>query len=179
MSIRLHCRVAKDMLQLEREYYATLSLREAISCWSLLNAQALQQILPPPDLEALNFLMFTALLDYIKLLRTGKSNEEEIRRCIGAAIEILQYIPSSRYLFCRHVLEIGQDLAMRFGSYEDGMHYMRIVLSTLLAIETHPGVSSAQEVVRSDNEEEGRLHQVAEIRIKALLTMAYCYQELK
>jgi hypothetical protein len=173
MFIRLHCRAASELLALETIDYAEFSLRKASECWKMLNSQALERILPPVDLEGLRFVVFSAFLDYSKLLRLSAGSEDEIKNCIGCALELLDYLPNVRLTFSRHVLEIGQELAIQKSAYLEAIHYLRIALSSLLVLH-----SSNSALVR-DEGQAGQQDDSLLLLTKTYLSMAFVYQEMK
>lgn len=164
MFIRLHCRAASEMLLIEKLNYAESSLKKVFECWKMLNSQALERILPPVDLEGLRFQVFNAFLDYSKLLRTSSGREDEIRNCIGCALELLDYLPNLRLAFCRHALDIGQELAIQKSAYHEAIHYLRIALSSL-------------HILQSTKESENEEAQI--LLMKTYLSMAFVFQEMK
>jgi hypothetical protein len=172
MFIRLHCRAASELIALEKFNFAEASLRKVAECWKMLNSQALERILPPVDLEGLRFVVFNSFLDYSKLLRTtggSTGNEEEIKNCIGCALELLENLPDVRLTFSRHVLDIGQELAIHKSAYNEAIHYLRIALSSLHVIQTSKNLTN-----RDDLQDESRV-----LLTKTYLSMAFVYQELK
>ena len=172
MFIRLHCRAASELIALEKLDFAESSLRKVAECWKMLNSQALERILPPVDLEGLRFVVFNSFLDYSKLLRSMAGDEEVIKNCIGCALELLDNLPDVRLTFSRHVLDIGQDLAIRKSSYHEAIHYLRIALSSLHVIQT--SVQSANQNISQYPQDESRV-----LLTKTHLSMAFVYQELK
>jgi hypothetical protein len=165
MFIRLHCRAASELLALDKINYAEYSLRKASECWKMLNSQALERILPPVDLEGLRYVVFNAFLDYSKLLRLATGGtEEEIKNCIGCALELIDHLPNVRLTFSRHVLDIGQELAIQKSAYPEAIHYLRIALSSLL-------------VLHSSDDEQKDDSQL--LLTKTYLSMAFVFQEMK
>lgn len=164
MFIRLHCRAASEMLAIEKLNYAEPSLKKVFECWKMLNSQALERILPPVDLEGLRFQVFNAFLDYSKLLRTVSGREEEIKNCIGCALELIDYLPNLHLTFCRHVLDIGQELAIHKSSYTEAIHYLRIALSSLHVLQSKKDPENGDAKI---------------LLLKTYLSMAFVFQEMK
>jgi hypothetical protein len=173
MFIRLHCRAGSELIALEKLNFAESSLRKVAECWKMLNSHALERILSPVDFEGLQFLVFNSFLDYSKLLRSSTGNEEEVKNCIGCALELLDNLPDARLTFSRHVLDIGQDLAIKKSAYQEAIHYLRIALSSLHVIQTSAKQTNQDDVLQYPQDESQVL------LTKTYLSMAFVYQELE
>jgi hypothetical protein len=193
--IRLHCRVASEMISLGNDANALSSFSEATKCWDQLGSQALERILPPVELEGLRYVVFTALIDFSKLLRSRHSSDRDtVKHCVGTAMDLLPFLPSVRICFCDHVLELGQELA-GLGDFEHAMHYIRIAHSTLhmIASQSYPvelagpstgltagfgqNGASTGKTTHISGMSAAVVVEVNLLRCKVLLTMAYVYQE--
>ena len=188
MFIRLHCRVASEMVTLGQGPFALQSFAEAVRYWDKLSAQALERTLPPLELEGLRYVIFSAMLDFSKLLRAqGDADMSGVRLCVGTAMSVLPHLPSVRMCFSEHVLELGQELAAQ-GSFEEAVHYLRLADSSLHMIATN-GYPQVPSTDNSQGEMVGEgggcrggqvlKEEVTLLRCRALLSLAYAYQETR
>lgn len=191
MFIRLHCRVANEMILLDKIFYAEKSFKKASECWGMLNSQALERILSSVDLEGLRFIMFNSFLDYSKILRNTNGNEDELKKCIASALELTGYLPTMRLTFIRHILEMGQELAIHKSSYHDAIHYLRISLTTLFLLHNNLNNNSLNDnngnndhnnnnnQLQEKHEQQEYENNINVLLVKTYLSMAYAYQELR
>lgn len=189
MFIRLHCRVANEMILLDKILYAEKSLKKASECWEMLNSQALERILSSVELEGLRFIMFNSFLDYSKILRNTNGNEDELKKCIASALELTGYLPTMRLIFIRHILEMGQELAIHKSSYHDAIHYLRISLTSLHLLHNNSNYlmkdnnsndsNQSIENIESEFNQQEFENNIHILLVKTYLSMAYAYQELK
>lgn len=190
--IRLHSRVASEMISLNNNSCALSSFSEAVKCWDQLSSQALERILPPVEFDGLRYVIFTSLLDYSKLLRSrSSSNQDTVKHCVGTAMDLLPFLPSVRICFSENVLEFGQELAGS-GDYEHALHYIGIAHSTLhmIASNAYPAIGSAafigpgesefgDKVMLCDDSNTANTVEIKLLQCKVLLTMAFIYQETR
>lgn len=163
--IRLHCRAAAElMLHFESDSEAAVrSLRQAVENWGHVNNQALERMVSAAELEELRVCMFHCFVSQGRLLVRARGAPRDLQAAVAGAMELAQHLPALRLSFAQHAVDVGYYLAAQ-GFTMDGVGYFSRALTVLDLLEQSEEVPS-----------EEREH----LKIKANLSLAYLYSELK
>lgn len=128
-------------------------------------------------------------MDETELLEKLQYKQEDIRRALSGAMELVQTLPLSLKLsFACLALRLGHAVVEKGGLLLDAMHYFKIVLNTVDSGSKMMKTNESIPLSDSDRRESGDVEKAAalskseativEIRVKAQLSLAYCYKEI-
>ena len=118
-------------------------------------------------------------MERAELLSRLNHKQDEIRKTLSGAMELVQTLPMSQKLnFAYLALRLGHKAAESEETTPDAVHYFKVVLNTVDSPET---VSIRSNVSESDEEVSYSKSSSAlfELRIKAQLSLAFCYKEMQ
>jgi uncharacterized membrane protein YbjE (DUF340 family) len=110
--------------------------------------------------------------------------QEEIRKSLCGAMEIVQTLPTTlKISFATLALKLGHHFASSSGTMSDATYYFKIALNT---VDTAALIPMSRSNSSSNDEEEESVAtrmknaaNILELRMKAQLSLAYCYKESK
>lgn len=182
--IRLHCRSAAELISHfpNATSAATLCLNQAIIHWTCINNQALERMLNVQDLEDLRLYMFHCYVALGRLLIRQKSRQfDDIKVSVSGAMELVNALPAMQLLFAQHAVDVGYYFTIENFYAESVTYFSRAValldvisqdLKLLVVQRPDPDPNCCESTELSVN------NAVKAVRVKALLSMAYIFNEL-
>jgi hypothetical protein len=173
-------------------YSSEVALRcstAAIAMWRKLSIQALARTLSQLELDEVKVAIFQAFLDQADLLvarQTAAGAENDlVRSAVCGAMEVVQSLPDRLKLsFNDRVVQLGSALVTA-GSMSDAIYLLQITVNNIDVLLRAVGtVRPANRSADGDSLEDGALSSkdvddLYNLKIRALLSVAFAYKEMK
>ena len=197
--IKIFSKAGQELLQFQSQQNNTIQcFSVTIRIWNKAVDLSIHRDLAPVDLQDVRIAVFWAHCEKAKLLHAYNFSQEEIRKDMLGALELVQTLPASlRYSFATRVMTLGTSIANEPGGVPESLKYFKVALNTLdsilmpvqsgvkLRLDTGASIvatASGEEDDADDGEELLALRQspdVVLLRVNALLSLAYVYMDMK
>jgi hypothetical protein len=164
---------------------ASKCLSGSILYWNRATSLSLHKTMSPVDLQDMKTAAFWAHLEKAKLLWRHDGQQEEIRKIISGAAEIMQTLPPKvKMRFAERVMELVQEMSKSSNKPSDTIHLLKMALNAIDSAQL-PSMHIDFDAEAGGNGEDAdspALRDPAEIkklRLRAHLSLAFLYMQAK
>ena len=151
-----------------------------IQLYDTVNMEDFSRQLPPMELVDVKITIFQAYLDLASIITSsGTIGTERIRMSISGAMEIVQQLPDAKKTqFCRDVIILSSKLTVA-GAVDDAVHLLHTALNCLDVLWNSASAPPMAGRGTIDVPSAAGIEDLLQLKIRAQLSLAYCFKELK
>ena len=152
-----------------------------IQLYDTVNMEDFSRQLPPMELVDVKITIFQAYLDLANIVVSSDTGVlERVRLSISGAMEIVQQLPDAKKTqFCRDVIILGTKLIISHGAVEDAIYLLHTALNCVDVLWNSASAPSLAGRGTIDVPSAANIEHLLQLKIRAQLSLAYCFKELK